>query len=932
MSVRGWAIEARWEDQKTELTADVSTSATTLPVEWTELFDSAGGVLELNDVRYNYIEVDDDADTITLDSGLLAGAAIDDPVFVVEGGQVAREYTLVVSLGEGDPVEVPISFAERDLWPEGVYDDPVPVVLSDDHELILEVPNRTPERIGSFIDPATLPPPPTSDGNPPSVATTVTVRGGIGSLAITWNEIVNNDPVTYRLHVAAGADPATDGTDEVVAGVGVTAAMVRNLPDGSPVVADGSVTYHAIVTVEDADGPGPASAAASGVPAQVTGPDIAASVVTTDFLLSNEAFIGALNAVDMSAVTMTAPHIRTEVEDDRGVHFDVNGIRAYPPAGGAPFFEVNPVLGFLILTGEATLNRLTAVTETELRGAVEVAAGTTMTLASGTTPPKNSPNVGSSYETLTFTNDGDWPNRMGLAFDGTHYWTYNNATRQFETWNGDGTLHDGSVADGVDVMASVSLAQGGGKVYAVAVNTDGFAAQFFVFDAATVTLLNFELWLQYQNGGRDPAVAYDPTPGATDPVLIAQCQLSTDQVRVRSYHLDGSNDLVHNATTDLGAFAINLRSMAYSPEIGGGTPNPSFDFAAAGPSRYMMTGPTSTNAFFMSTSGRRTDEDFPLAIGDKVGVIWDETAGEFRSLNNGGVMRTYTGLDKDVATGAASTTKWISTAYYRSTGPWETLQSPKYKYTAFPKRSRMRVTGPELPDTPGTNDPDQLRIYVGSGTTEPSDANMHRQTSPATGLSEIIYEALTTGGGNPDGGTPFPSSGPSELVSDTEDADGPIVNIESTGTVARVRDLTFTPPMFLGQRTSTTQSLTTGVETLIGWNILEEYGLSISGNVVTIARAGLYKVVLSLGYDNASTTGRRDVVIKKNGTTYASQSMPGSALNAAGATMTVERHIPCAAGDTLAGYGFQASGGNLNVLGSGALTFFDIVYVGDNPL
>jgi hypothetical protein len=57
---------------------------------------------------------------------------------------------LSVSFGEGDNALVEIPFRDRDLWPEGEYAEPVPVILSDDLEEIEKVPGRTPERDATY--------------------------------------------------------------------------------------------------------------------------------------------------------------------------------------------------------------------------------------------------------------------------------------------------------------------------------------------------------------------------------------------------------------------------------------------------------------------------------------------------------------------------------------------------------------------------------------------------------------------------------------------------------------------------------------------------------------------------------------------------------------------------------------------------------------
>lgn len=150
MSVRGWVTKCNIEPRGSELTADVTAGATTLPVEWTGPYDDQGGTLELNGERLTYTAVDDDASTLTVAVGPAANALVDDRVAVVDGGQIVDASILKVTLGVGDDIEVIVPFGDRDLWPEGEYDDPVPVILSDDLERIEEVPGRTPSRSQVF--------------------------------------------------------------------------------------------------------------------------------------------------------------------------------------------------------------------------------------------------------------------------------------------------------------------------------------------------------------------------------------------------------------------------------------------------------------------------------------------------------------------------------------------------------------------------------------------------------------------------------------------------------------------------------------------------------------------------------------------------------------------------------------------------------------
>lgn len=154
MSVLGYAQGAAWEPLGSELTADVAAGSLVLPVEHTGQFDDGpdGGSVLLNGTIYTYSEdaVDDEADTITLDTATVADANTGDAVTAVSGGQACIDLVLGVSLGGAPPIDVVVPFRDRDLWPEGEYDEPVPVLLSDDQERIEDVPGRTPARDLSF--------------------------------------------------------------------------------------------------------------------------------------------------------------------------------------------------------------------------------------------------------------------------------------------------------------------------------------------------------------------------------------------------------------------------------------------------------------------------------------------------------------------------------------------------------------------------------------------------------------------------------------------------------------------------------------------------------------------------------------------------------------------------------------------------------------
>lgn len=144
------------------LAADASISDTELLVEYAGDFDPEGGTLDLNGTRIEYTAlVDgvnaDDPDTVTLLAPLAVAADEGDTVSVVIGGQVAVDYFAHVGTDDGDQVSIPIRYDQIAGWPVGIYDPPVPVSFSEDHEHLEDAPGRTPlGRVSAWnIDEAT---------------------------------------------------------------------------------------------------------------------------------------------------------------------------------------------------------------------------------------------------------------------------------------------------------------------------------------------------------------------------------------------------------------------------------------------------------------------------------------------------------------------------------------------------------------------------------------------------------------------------------------------------------------------------------------------------------------------------------------------------------------------------------------------------------
>lgn len=658
------------------------------------------------------------------------------------------------------------------------------------------------------IDPAfvdSLPPPPLTDGEVPTVVPVVTPIGGIGSMFFRWSESPNADPVTYRLHVRDGATPTLDGTYEVAAGVGLTFGTVRKLKDGTAIVGDGSVVYHAIVTAEDDDNFGPpavaavASAEVTGIPAQVTGADIAVNAITSNLLTANNAVIDALEGTTITGVTMTSPVIQTANDPNQGIHLDATGLKAYPPAGGTAFFQVLPAEGVVITTGKGTFDEVTVNKTTTLAGTISVKAGAQIQLAAGTLTPGQPPSVGHAYDSQQFTADGEWSNRYGWATDGTYWYTTVDTgdTMRTEKWNAAGArVAYFSQGSSIDRYEPRGCAYGGGFLWTLAYRTDSDTYRVYKIDPATMTGANTGTitssaeWFgaDATNRTRKPAIGYDAN---TNEILVAQSAASnSDKVKINRFTMPSAT-LVAGTTSILNLSLVrDLASVACD----------NYDFG--GSNYYMVVCRNSVEPvrFFTNTvylAGAQATEEtgkaFTHGISASVaGLSWWDAAGVFRSMDTTGTMRTYTGEGKTAAyppnVGDYTQMKQVSYTLFRTGGNYETSQSPRTFYS-MPKRSKLTVTANTLlPPSPGANDPDSVKFYVGYGANDDlGTAGMWKQTDPAVGVLTQNYSSIATSGTAhpPDPVTnpnKFPDSTAAKLVGTSLRADQtPKVSVPGNG-------------------------------------------------------------------------------------------------------------------------------------------------------
>ncbi len=139
--MKGYAIGALWTPLGSHLTAPAASGTTVLTVEHGGDF-GASGLLDIAGERIAYTAT---GDSLALAAPLSVAAEADEPVSLVVGGQVVGLWHLLVDLGDGDTVPIPIPLTQRSHWPlTETFPEPIPVEVSDDLSTVLDAPARTP--------------------------------------------------------------------------------------------------------------------------------------------------------------------------------------------------------------------------------------------------------------------------------------------------------------------------------------------------------------------------------------------------------------------------------------------------------------------------------------------------------------------------------------------------------------------------------------------------------------------------------------------------------------------------------------------------------------------------------------------------------------------------------------------------------------------
>jgi hypothetical protein len=534
-------------------------------------------------------------------------------------------------------------------------------------------------------------------------------------------------------------------------------------------------------------------------------PDGVFNHLTAESLSARDILAEAINATDMTAVTMTGATVQSEAAAERGLKLgrvgETVGLFAYT-ASGALFLKAVPDEGMAVVAGEVKARSLTVSSDdpavparTSLGGLTEIATGGTVRLTAGTTAPASAPTVTTGYDSLQFTADGRWDDRGGWATDGTDWYTCNLGDDRLERWSAAGART--TAAPAFDGATRASVTHTGTRIYTLTLE---FGDWFLnVHNSTTLEMQDSVFWT-HADGTRWPALGYDASTGE---LLIAQSRPSNaDKVRIRRYTptfnaSGGLSSLTAGSfvDTDLG-YAQDLAGVFYGAA----------DFGA---DRYVITnrGGFVFRSIDAATGAFLPGEYWPSGMTAKVGFTY--SGGAFRSMDQAGLMRTYTGITTTVDNDP-NMTKWVSNTLASGATPtYETDQSPRAKIT-MPKRSKLIVTTSPIVNS-GANPPDRVRIYVGQGSSDPGRTGMAKQADPAAGVTTVSYTSLVAPPGtNPPAANNFPGGAGSQIEGTVAGAVQAFITHDGTLPASAFRD---------SVRADTGRALAAYAVTLTNWTL-----------------------------------------------------------------------------------------------------------------
>lgn len=800
-----------------------------------------------------------------------------------------------------------------------------------------------------------------TDGNAPSTSPDPEAFSGIESIILRWTPIANADRVTYKIHgsttLGFTADPTTL-IDTTADGQFTIKTMPGDPPadpaDPDPRKLEYGTTYYFRIVASDDDGDAPQSLQAVGAIFQATGINIAADAITAANIVA-----GTLTGELFAATVLLAGTIKTGEAGQRveiGTAVGITGYKPdgslmvkFPTDGSEALFD-----GELIVRGATILGGLSVQSATN-----ESTADSVWTLMRGIVSPTATPQLNvSTYDSLFFSTtslsaaqktDSDPAWGLGGPFDlvpsqvscvewrttsGGYFIVHQNRPNGTRAWffdeNGDpfdrtgggnyfGDLKDWEVTSSFEMTTSTGPKNG---TYSMFRFMPGAGTDYYISAPAGINRY------ARTNTGQPPVIGHNGVD-----LFIAEV-ISPGALRIRYYVPDGSGGLLPAPTATLTSDPVfssltPLSTVSY---------NSAFDVSAA---RYLFSERNGGMARLIAASGTalipggaaswaaadKDEESFECPTTLRRGMCWDGT--NFWTYSPDGRLYKHTSERWDPA--VTSSTIWAEQTFYDSDatgGTHETTPGVAKSWT-YKRRSKITFTPPDIPDNGGTNDPDNVRLYVGRGSTKPANANFHLQNTVS---APFDFQTLATVTASPPTVNGFPSANPAKFTNDN----GELI-IDGTALIqgAIVREgadrMQIKSPKSWWTITSFSVPNGTGNQNITAWvtgAITNSSEITIaSGTTVTVTRAGLYRISCGLTYA-ANATGARYM------TAFTPADVPlisDQAMAAPAGRLTTAQSsqiVPLAAGATFRITGSQTSGGALALVAGPAFSFLQVEYLG----
>lgn len=745
------------------------------------------GQVAVDGITYTYTASDPEADTLTLSAGL-AGAVTADTFAAVEPAAYVKKVNVVLDADEAqDAIEVSTPVGLYDRLPVGIrepgQEEAAEVDL--DRGVLLDLPGVEPVVDGEYLDPETVPGGGGggTDGDAPASSPAATLTEGIGIVRASWSAILNADPVTYEIHAVLAstlADPevpdfTTDATTLVDQTIG-TGYTIRALPDGSLPAYGEDIAVRIVAT--DADGAAPAGDGAIAAPRQTTGDDISVEYAYAGTILVDQLVGGSLTSDILISAAMKTATAGQRLEINSG------GLRIYNGLGVA-----RTVLApdQSVFRGDVEADNLIVNLGAELRGAIEVARGTTMTFGSGITRPTSPPTTRVDHEYLLLGLDYG----QHLGFNETPQgleWSSIEGRWHVQTRHNDGTGHiqarvhfhnattgawEGSVTDpgeggnGSRRMTLLGAAHEDKLVIRSGTGSTAgsYRVQFNGVSIGLITRFQIERNPVLQRAGDDTFRIVERGDSARAGSLGGKLVVRTFQVTGGGTSLSLVSSLGYGS-----GWNNDLRIVGFYSGIADyGVNRVTFLFSDP-------NGPYREYRSFSAATGNPADA-FPLpkAIDVADGGAWDGS--HFWTLDEDiegvKIYRHEGGAHAGASSSTNLTETWWAGYTWRDTDPGgvgtqETDIGPLRSFE-MSKRARVTVTASAPNDGGDVDDPDAVGVYLGIGATSPARTSLWFQ---GESTAELTVTDAATSGTNPPATNGFTTSAPAWARSAALDING----------------------------------------------------------------------------------------------------------------------------------------------------------------